>query len=485
MKVLLVNPPSLESSLLADVSVPRLPWSLAYLAGVLEQGGHDVQILDLYPIHDPQEVKQRILGCKSSLVGITATTPYIHSAYHLARMFKTSHPETIIVLGGWHPSALPERTLEECPSIDIIVRGEGEMTLLELCNSIDSHGMDTSTLSRILGLTFKSKEGGIESTPARPLIQDLDTLPFPAVHLLPMDEYPEDMSNLGAVFSKDDKFSLLITSRGCPFNCLFCADGLMYRQTTRYRSIENVIEEIKFMKKHYGINFFGIIDPDFLQKPERVYLFCRTLIKEHIKIKWGCQARVDTIPPGLLRLMKATGCYRIYYGVESGSPRILKKINKRIKLSQAHKVIQMTKEAGILVIINMMLGLPGEREEDIVASWKLIKDLSPDNVYLNLTKPLPGSELFDRYFQALPESEKKRITWSDFYFTVEYVESRDFSFRNLPLEKIRHFQRLIMIDYYFSISFLKKVLLDLKSFRHFKFYVRAFLAMLYAILTRG
>ncbi|MHA1679647.1 MAG: B12-binding domain-containing radical SAM protein [Promethearchaeota archaeon] len=458
-----------------------MPWNLAYLAGMLEEESIQVKILDLYFSRSKNELRKKLENNRADIIGITTTTPYIDLVFTLARIIKHLQPGCVIVLGGWHPTALPEKTLRDCKSVDLIVRGEGEYTLVELCRVVERDGLNRKSLSQINGITFRTREGDIISNPDRPLIENLDELPFPAYHLLPLDEYPSDLSNLGAIFTRKDKFSILITSRGCPFSCIFCADSVINKHRIRFRSVDNVLKEIKLMNKNYGINFFGIVDPNFLQDTKRVAEFCQKLLEEGIKIKWGCQGRVDKVNFKLLQLMKKSGCFRIYYGVESGSPRILKLIKKRINLEQVHNAVKWTKEAGILVIINMMLGLPGETEADIVASWKLIKKLEPNNVYLNLTKPLPGSPLFNQYFHKLSTVEADNILWSDFYFNVEYNESSRFNFRRLTLKKIKFFQRRIMVDYYLSFPFLKSVILDLKSIRHLKFYIKAFLAMVQAL----
>ncbi|MHA1699857.1 MAG: B12-binding domain-containing radical SAM protein [Promethearchaeota archaeon] len=288
---MLINPPSYDVGEFASIIFPRFPWELACLAAVLEESNIKVEILDCNFIKGIPELISRLKNRSFKVVGITAMTPYIKNAYILSRAIKKINNKTIIVLGGWHASALPERTLLECPEIDIIVRGEGELTFLEIVKAIEKDNYHVPALKKIKGITFRSEYGKIIGTEDRPLIKNLDDLPFPARHLLPLDRYPKHWSSPGAVLRRDETITYLQTSRGCPYQCRYCCDHLIFKRNYRYRSIDNVIEEIKHAKENHGMNAFAIIDANFLQIPRRVEEFCRKIIKEKLDIRGVAKGR--------------------------------------------------------------------------------------------------------------------------------------------------------------------------------------------------
>ncbi|MEM1674771.1 MAG: cobalamin-dependent protein [Candidatus Bathyarchaeia archaeon] len=229
MRVTLINPPSQNVELL-NIGIKAPPLGLAYLASVLEKNGCEVKIIDALALGlSLSQVRGALNMDQPDIIGITASTPMIYDAYNVARVAKEVCPNSTVVLGGPHPTFLPMETLKECPSADIVCIGEGEETMVELTEAIRRK----ADLSRVRGIAFRTSDGKIVKTEPRPLIKDLDSLPFPAWHLLPMDKY--------TVLGKKTVICHVMSSRGCPFHCIFCSSSRIFGRKHRARSAKNVL----------------------------------------------------------------------------------------------------------------------------------------------------------------------------------------------------------------------------------------------------
>ncbi|MHA1679645.1 MAG: B12-binding domain-containing radical SAM protein [Promethearchaeota archaeon] len=462
MNILLVMPPS--SFILrefTEISLPDMPLNLAYIAAILEKLGHDVRIIDMNIIKTLTQLKKRIYELEFDIVAFTSTTPAILITYRTIRAFRKVFPRAKIILGGWHVSAVPRQTMDECAEIDYVVMGEGEETISELVQGIK----EGSDFSRIKGISFRDADGNVHVNEGRPLIKDIDSLPYPARHLLDLETYKKmGFYTVGGYFKKDLYLSSMITSRGCAFNCTFCADDSIYKGICRLRSPESVVEEIKHVIRNFNIRIFFITDANFTFSQKRVKRICELIIENDLKIIWGCAARVDCVSLELLKLMKKAGCIRISYGIESGSPRILKIMNKRIDLAQVRKAVKMTQDAGIPVYVYFVYGMPGETLDDAKKSGNLLRELKPDYVTHSIAIPFPGSQL---YRDAKAGGKLKDATWHDFNYPFSYVKI------NEDIDKIFKYQAGIIKRYYLSFHFIMKSLKNLKSIYHFMFYMRA------------
>jgi anaerobic magnesium-protoporphyrin IX monomethyl ester cyclase len=380
IKVVLVVPPPQR----ADLSwCPNLPITLAYLAAVLEEGGHQVTVIDCPALGiDHKEFKTKIGESKPDAVGITTLTPMIESALMAAHSAKEANPETPIILGGPHATFMDKEILNENPDVDIIVRGEGEQTLLELANTIPK--TNTKHLHKIKGITFR-KNGQIIRTPNRPLIQNLDELPRPAYEHLPLKKYQ--------LFGKS--IMPIMTTRGCPFQCAFCVSSRMGGRNFRARSPKSVADELEWLKDRHGADSFTFYDDAFTFDTERTLKICEEIKKRKIGLPWDCQTRVDRISEEILIRIREAGCQLISFGIESGSQKILDAIGKKTTIEQNEKAIILAKKAGISVSLNIILGYPGETEETLQQTMNFIKKTKPDYVYLTLAMPYPGTELYD------------------------------------------------------------------------------------------
>jgi anaerobic magnesium-protoporphyrin IX monomethyl ester cyclase len=287
-----------------------------------------------------------------------------------------------IVVGGAHASALPVETLEMFKNFDYLICGEGERPFTDLVMGRD--------ISAIKGLLWR-EAGTIRQNPPMEPIEDLDSLPFPARHLVDVGKYIPIPSNYYQLPSTG-----ILSSRGCPYQCTYCGrSGSRFKNAVKFRSIANVIEEIKSCIRDFGIYDFRFYD-DVLTTPKaRIMEFCEQLLKEDIKITWNCYARVDTIDREMLLAMRKAGCRNIKYGVDFGTQKWHMQARKNTTLKQAEEAIDLTKKIGIAAKASFIIGMPGETEDEINETINFAIKLNPTYTTFNIFTPLPGSQLFD------------------------------------------------------------------------------------------
>ncbi len=380
MKVLLINPPIRE-----DQPPYTLPTGLGIIAQVLENEGHQVEVLDVNAERlSRPEVCNRISELDYDVVGIGGIiTVYKYLKWIIPKL-KEYSPHSKIIVGGGVATESPALLLSKTPA-DVAVVGEGEITMKELVSAFENE----TGLKEIKGIFYR--EGGeIIQNPPRPLITDLDKLPFPAWHLFPMDVYSHNVE-LAALIGKKSEMSV-ITSRGCPFNCSYCFH--MFGRGARARSVDNILQEIKELQKRYEVESILFDDETFTISRNRVMEFCNKLLQENIKIPWSCFARVDLVDREMLERMKEAGCYWVGYGIESGSQRILDRMNKGVTVKQAKKAIHLTKEVGLICGTTFMLGYPGENSETITETINFCKELRLTQTFF-YTQPYPGTALYE------------------------------------------------------------------------------------------
>lgn len=383
MRILLIQPPiPPEVELYSTAQMIAPPMGLAYLAAVLEQHGYEVEVLDA-PVFEltyeklPSEVERR----KPDIVGITATTAVAPSAFKTARIVKETIPEALVVMGGPHITFLPEGTMRTEPSIQIGVIGEGEYTLLDLVKTWEK----SRDLRKVKGVIYR-ENGNLKYAEPRPLIENIDELPFPARHLLPMERYK--------VFGKHEILGLIFTSRGCPFNCTFCSSSLIFGKGFRARSPKNVVDEVEEFVEQYKSNHIEFVDDLFILDKKRVKEICREIKERGLDIIWVCSARADTVDGELFKTIRDAGCIMVYLGVESGVQRVLNLMRKGIKVEQSIRAVKLAKEADLQVVASFVLGIPGETWEEALETIRFAKKLDPDFVQFSLATPFPGTELY-------------------------------------------------------------------------------------------
>src|SRR4030042_2388709 len=289
MKITLVNPPYPHTG---HQHPPFIPLSLGYLGAVSEKNGHEVNVIDCQAERlEPEDFRKRISQTDADVVGITSTTLTYKSALKIANVTKQELPNCTAVLGGCHASFWDENALKECPSLDIIVRREGETTFRELLEKLQSK----SSLNSVKGITFRKSDGGIARNEDRPFMENLDDLPFPAFHLFPLETF----RRVGKIIFP------LTTSRGCVYWCDFCTAVRMFGRKYRMRSPKNVVDEIEFLHNKYGESQFAFYDDAFTVDPRRVEKICDEIRRRKLAVHWDCEARVDMVNEHLLQKMKA------------------------------------------------------------------------------------------------------------------------------------------------------------------------------------
>ena len=305
----------------------------------------------------------------------------INRVYKVAENLK-KFLDTKIVLGGAQATLDPVKTISN-ENIDFVICGEGETGLAWLLKSFEKEN-----LPGIPGLVYKD-EGEIKINKKGDLIKNLDEIPIPARHLVPMEKY-HSSANL-----RGKRTLNIVTSRGCPYRCAYCAGPLIFGKTHRFHSVKRVIEEIKLLKERYKADSIQFFDETFTINRKRVIELCDEIIREKLGLEWSCFTRANLVDRELLRKMKQAGCYLIFYGLESGVRRLLDLIQKDITLEQSEEAVRMTHEAGIETWASFMLGLPSETKEDTEQTIDFAIKVNPTFVQFPITTPFPGTRLYD------------------------------------------------------------------------------------------
>jgi radical SAM superfamily enzyme YgiQ (UPF0313 family) len=427
------------------------------VAALLEKNGYSVKILDLPALGLSENFLPPILHQeKPNVVGITAMTPTINSALKVARKVKETNSDIFVILGGAHATLLPEETLRSALEIDFIVRGEGEQTTLELVKAVDENPRE---ISQVLGITYR--EGlSVKSNPLRPPISDLDDLPFPAFHLLPMGKY-----RLHPPFGRRPRVMPIITSRGCPFRCVFCSKAVFGK---KYRSNSHayIVDEIRYLNEKFGVKEIKFYDDVFTLDRERVIAICMKLKEQGMDIPWSCETRVDLVDSELLKVMKNAGCYMIEYGVESGDQGILNSLKKDITLEKSIEAFKLTHEAGIGTAAYFMVGSPQETPGTIKETIEFAKKLDPDFVQFSIATPYPGTELYGLVSEDRHVPEK----WEEYKYDAhpKAVGNPSFGSETLSIEELRKWREKAYISFYLRWGYVWKRLRKMTSVGDFR-----------------
>ena len=384
--VLLQAPvPGAQNRLVAKPSaIP--PLGLGYLAAVLLQDGFAVDLVDM-DVEDMGEGELAALleRVRPAVVGISATTLTVKNAIRVAKIVKRSSPDALVVLGGPHTTVRPLDAL--CyPWVDVVVRGEGERTFLELCRAVRAGGELPAPIN---GTTWRVN-GGCRALPPRARILDLDTLPFPARHLMPLDRY-----NIPGT---------VLTSRGCPFACGFCAGPLVLGRRYTARSAECVVDEVQTLIDLFGLTSFYFVDDTMTASARRLLRLCDGMRRLRIpsrltrRLKWTCEARADSATRATLAAMASAGCTTIQFGMESGSQALLDTLGKKVTLEQIENAVAWSRAAGISPVLSMVFPHPDETEvtfRQTLAFIQKLYDLGAEKIIPALLTPFPGTRFFE------------------------------------------------------------------------------------------
>ena len=419
-RIALINPPLLHG---VARHITGIPIGIGYLAAVAEKNGCDVKVIDCLPLEmDFDQMKREVTSFDPDIIGITSMTATFPSAIQAAHTLKQSCPEALTVLGGPHVSFMDTQTLEEYPDVDVVVRKEGEETLLELVDYVAKE----KKLDQVAGITFR-KNGDIIQTPDRPFIENIDNLPYPAYHLFPLEKYQPGRS----LFKKN--ILPIMTSRGCPFQCSFCLASKMVGKSFRARSPKNIVNELEWLKNEHGAEAFSFLDDTLTLDKTRCHKLFDLMQKRKVNLPWNCQTRTDQISQDTLIKMKKAGCKFVSFGVETGSPELLRAMGKGTTVQQNENAVRWAKKAGLVVAISMIIGYPGETAETLKESFDFINRVKPNMVYLCNPAPYPGTPL---YGHVKDLGWKMSKDWSQ-YDTADFaIENPDLP--NDYLKKIRN-----------------------------------------------
>jgi anaerobic magnesium-protoporphyrin IX monomethyl ester cyclase len=376
------------------------PLGLGYINALLRSRGYDSRILNCSGwswIRTERFLRQE----RPDVLGVSVFTFNRHEAMRLAALARKAAPSCFIVAGGPHATHLPHHLLERYPQIDVVVRGEGEETMLDLVRARERGG-PRPRLAGIPGITFRSPDdtsaernlpgrarrsaiGGTEclDTPDRPVIADLDRLPHPAA----------DPATIGV--DPVTQFEFIITSRGCPAACTFCSSPEFWGRGLRFRSAASMVEEVRLLRERHGVVYVSVRDDTFTVHKKRVVDFCRMLIEQKIDLLWDCQSRVNAVDEERLIWMRRAGCTHIQYGVESGSPRMLERLNKGITLEQVRAAARATRRVGLGLSIYLITGIDSETDEDLAATLRLIEEIRPHDGLVSPMTVYPGTALYE------------------------------------------------------------------------------------------
>lgn len=426
-KILLVRPP-FYSVFGTEEKIGNIPLGVCYIASTLEEAGYQVSILDCevfdygektdtgkmrlahqmslrysryaevmndenHPIWN--KIVSEIVSRDPDIIGFTTHTAAMTSVIYISRLLKKKMGVPII-LGGTHPTVMPELSLHESKA-DVAVIGEGEKTIIELVPAL----LEQSPLHTIKGIAYV-KDSIFSLNEQRERIQDLDQIPFPARHLMDRSSY------------RAEAFGYVTSSRGCPFNCLFCTSRLIWGRQVVFRSVTNVLDEVEKVQATYGTKQFRFADDTFTLDRNRVLDFCKEIKERELDISFRSTSRTDTVDAEVLSALKTAGCNRISFGVESGSQRILDLIGKKSTLKKARNAVKAAQKAGLFTIATFIVGNPTETLEELRATVKLIDEIHPSRSIINLMTVYPGTALYE---------EDQSREWWKYYFQGESVRS--------------------------------------------------------------
>jgi len=433
MKITLVNPPYPPT---AHSHPPFIPLGIAYLGAVAEKAGHEVTVIDCQAEKLTYETfRARIARTPFEVIGVTATTLLYKSAMKLITIAKQTRPQAVTILGGSHGTFWDKNALNEYPSLDIVVRREGEQTFIELLENLQNQ----SDLRGLLGITYREKDKIIRNAD-RPFIDDLDSLPFPAHHLLPL----KNLKHNGKILFP------LVSSRGCVYWCDFCSTVRMFGRSYRMRSPKNVVDEMQLIHDKYGVDQVTFYDDAFTVDRDRVMKICNELQARKLNMIWDCGTRVDMVDRELMKTMHDAGCIAVWLGVESGSEIVLGAMNKSIQLDQTRLAYKTAHEVGLMTIANVVLGFPGETEQTARETIRFVKELDPDDIGFYVATPYPGTPMYEQ----VVKNGWLRVTDFDKYDTA----TPTFETPQLSMERIREIRYKAYQQFYLRPRYVLKMM---------------------------
>jgi len=457
MKILLIDVPfglveiGGEKKRFAGVenAIPSL--GLAYLAAVAEREGHEVRILDCTIGGDWQTIQDLGQEYRPDLVGVTAKTPSFANAVKTASLLRAIVPNAVFIVGGSHPTAMPEHALA-AETFDYLVLGEGEETLVDLLRYISGSGTSPETIP---GLAFL-KDGKPYFSPPRQAIADLDTLPFPARHLLP----PLTAYSPTAASYRQLPLVHVMTSRGCPSKCNFC-DRAIFGERYRARSADNVLAEVDEVINRYGAREIRFFDDTFTINQKRLATLCDGLKKIRPRLPWTCLTKAEAVNLDMLKMMADAGCWQVLYGLESGNDRVLETLGKKNTVAMNRQAVKWARQAGIRVRADFLVGSPSETAESLQQTLDFAKELDIDFAHFNKFVPFPGTD-----FYRMLIAQGYHFDFSGSSSTLDH-DAMIFVPPAIPEEVYKAFLDRAYKDFYLRPGYLVKRFLSMRTWTEF------------------
>lgn len=449
MRFLLVDPPhKIWTILRAWVPSP----GCLQLLGYLEREGFDIDYMDCTLNENPWgDLEEKVRREKPEVIGISVNcTAFIYDGMNAANLIKAVHPHSTIIMGGEHPSFMAEETLRDCPAIDYICVGEGEVTLTEFLRTLEKKG----DLSKVLGLAYLNENGDLVYTGDRPFIEDLDTLPMPAYHLAKMEHPYVELPSEG-------KRGLVVNfSRGCTWDCTFCSESAFYKRTWRKRSPKLIADELELLKEKYNRKIFYVGDNTFNVTRDQGIGFIEEMLKRKTHQHFWLQSRADLIlrDEDLLDGFREAGVYQFMMGLEYHSDAVLKDIRKRHSVEQARKAMELLKKHKLMVMATLLIGHWNETEKDRREFFKFFSKYV-DHFGLNIITPLPGTPLF---YQM--KAQGRIMDWD--YRNYDYLHAIMPTREADTLEQVNLIYKEIMRQYYWRPRELLKLFSPNPILRH-------------------
>ena len=449
MKILLINPAFYDGNEFKNRFDDYIDWikggnlyvapfepplGLAYLSAFLKERGFEVKLLDMQGLlMDSEELAKNIKAYDPDLIGITAMTPTVPEALKVATLARSTSSGARIVLGGVHPTLDPASVLTN-PDVDYVIRGEGEFAFASLAAAL----LSGSRIDGIDGLSYKEKDGRLIIKDKAAMIRDINTLPMLDYEAFPIERYIEHNRHLRSI-----RGISMIVSRGCPFQCTFCAVHQTMGRTWRIKSPENVIKELLILKERHGIEGVWFKDSIFNLDKEWVKEFCRLMIEANSGIQWQALTRVDLINEEQIILMKQAGLTQLDLGIETGSPKSLIRLKKGITVEKIKEQVAIAKRH-VKVFGFFMIGIPGEEELDVQQTFELAKLLKLDRWTWSIYSPLPGSALYEELI-AEGKIEPYKLDFQQVHFTEAYE-----GICNIPPARLKDLYKEIN-DYFYQL----------------------------------
>ncbi|MDP7506509.1 MAG: radical SAM protein [Candidatus Woesearchaeota archaeon] len=467
-KLLLINPPWRLKEIYGKRVVAHgvfPPHGLISLAGYLREKGIELDLVDADPLgYSVEDIKRIIEEKKPDVVGLTVTTSTFKIAYDIAKAAKECN--AIVVMGGVHPTTVPKEVLKYS-EIDYVIMGEGEEAFFELMQNID----DKDKVKEIKNLAYKEDEK-IVINERRAYTDNLDSFPMPAWDLLPIEKYRPYAGQP----SQKLPFISIFTSRGCPFDCIYCETKIMCGKKARLHSAERVIEEISTLYNKFGVRNIMFFDDIFTLDRKRLMKICDYIIDNKLDLTWSCLGRVNCVDVEMLKKMKKAGCEIISYGVESGDPEVLEFYRRGTSLEQIRKAFRWTEEEGIQIRAFFMVGSPlPERDirKSIRKTVDFAKELNPESMYISILTPFPGSEMYELFAE---KGFVREMDWSDFTMFHKTI----MKVPGITQEELAEILDKAYREYYLRPKYIFKMLRKLKSPKQFFSYLKASTAVFFS-----